>query len=347
MQWLAAICVRRPVFATVIVLVLSFLAWRRWGVDPRRRPIAVQYEPPAGITPAEAGTLIDNQADMRDITATLVDLAVRGTLRIEAAEKPKILGLFGGGTEYSLHRLKEPGDLLSHENRVFTGLFVRHPDVVELSDLKDEFYTELPPIRDAIFDQLTARGYYRNRPDKVKQNWMVLGVLLGIAVGLGGAFVSSAFLLTPAPFIIAGVVSALILLLFAQVMPARTESGTRALEQLLGFAEFLRRVEAEHFKRIILGHPELFDKYLPFAMAFGVEKQFARAFEGIYTQSPSWYVGPGISSFNVSSFTSNMSHLSAVAATTLSSSPRSSSGSGFGGGGSSGGGGGGGGGGAF
>ena len=336
-----------PLVIPVLVLVLSLLAWRRWGVDPRRRPIAVQYEPPPGITPAEAGTLIDNQADMRDITATLVDLAVRGTLRIEAAEKPKVLGLFGGGTEYSLHRLKQPGDLLSHESRVFTGLFIRHPDVVELSDLKDEFYTQLPPIRDAIFDQLTARGFYRNRPDKVKQKWSVLGVLLGIAVGFGGAFVSSAFLLTPVPFIIAGVVSGLIVLIFAQIMPARTESGTRALEQLLGFAEFLRRVEAEHFKRIILGHPELFDKYLPFAMAFGVEQQFARAFEGIYTQSPSWYVGPGVGSFNVTSFTSNMSHLSAVAATTMSSSPRSSSGSGFGGGGSSGGGGGGGGGGAF
>jgi uncharacterized membrane protein len=154
-------------------------------------------------------------------------------------------------------------------------------------------------------------------------------------------------LLTPVPFIIAGVLSAIIVLIFAQIMPARTESGTRALEQVLGFEEFLRRAEAEHFKRIIVGHPELFDKYLPFAMAFGVEKQFARAFEGIYTESPRWYVGPSVSGFSVSHFTTNMSHLSSVAATTMSSSPRSSGGSGFGGGGSSGGGGGGGGGGAF
>ncbi len=118
---------------------------------------------------------------------------------------------------------------------------------------------------------------------------------------------------------------------------------------MLGFEEFLRRVEAEHLKRVIIGHPELFDKYLPYAMAFGVEQQFARAFEGIYTQAPQWYVGPSMMNFSVSHFSSSMSHLSTVAGMTLSSSPRSSSGSGFGGGGGgfSGGGGGGGGGGAF
>ena len=130
-------------------------------------------------------------------------------------------------------------------------------------------------------------------------------------------------------------------------MPARTEAGTRALEQVLGFEEFLRRVEAEHLKRVIVGHPELFDKYLPYAMAFGVERQFARAFEGIYTQAPQWYVGPSMTNFNVGHFSSSMAHMASVASTTMSSSPRSSSGSGFGGGGSSGGGGGGGGGGAF
>src|SRR5437879_12229318 len=130
-------------------------------------------------------------------------------------------------------------------------------------------------------------------------------------------------------------------------MPARTAPGTRALDQVLGFEEFLRRVEAEHLKRIILGHPELFDTYLPDAMAFGVENQFARAFEGIYTQPPQWYVGPSVMNFNVSHFSTSMTNLSTVAATTMASSPRSSGGSGFGGGGSSGGGGGGGGGGAF
>jgi len=336
-----------PLFLPVPVLLLGLVAWRRSGVDPRGRPIAVQYEPPRAMTAAEAGTLLDNSADMRDITATLVDLAVKGYLRIEEQQVAKLFGFLGGGTTYNFHRLKTGEELAPHEEAVFSGIFSERGDDVSLDELKDQFYKQLPSIRDAIFDGLTATGYYKSRPDKVRQKWMGLGVAVGLVVGVGGAYLSKALLFTPLPFIAAGVVSALILIFFAQIMPARTEPGARALEQVLGFEEFLRRVESENLKRVIIGHPELFDKFLPFAMAFGVEKQFARAFEGIYTEPPRWYVGPSVMNFNVTHFSTSMSHLTTVAATTMSSSPRSSGGSGFGGGGGSGGGGGGGGGGAF
>jgi hypothetical protein len=336
-----------PLLIPIPVLFLAFAAWRRSGADPRGRPIAVQYEPPAEMTAAEAGTLLDNSADMRDITATLVDLAVRGYLRIEEQQNPKLLGLFGGGTEYTFHRLKPIQGLAPHELAVFDGIFSGRGDLVALDDLKDEFYRQLSPIRDAVFERLTGKGFYRNRPDKVRQKWTAMAVGVGLVIGIGGTYLSKAFLLTPVPFVIAGILSALIMIIFARIMPARTQTGARALEQVLGFEEFLRRVEAEHLKRIIVGHPDMFDKYLPFAMAFGVEKQFARAFEGIYTEPPRWYVGPSVGNFSVTHFSNSMSHLSTVAATTMASSPRSSGGSGFGGGGSSGGGGGGGGGGAF
>src|SRR6266487_373973 len=327
-----------PLLIPIPVFLLAFASWYRSGRDPRRRPIAVQNEPPKTMTPAEAGTLIDNSADMRDITATLVDLAVRGYLRIEEQQNPKLFGLFGGGTSYTLHRLKTGEGLEPHEVAVFDGIFASRGDSVELDELKAEFYRKLPAIQNAIYDRLTEGGFYRDRPDKVQQKWYALALGLTILIAVGGAFFAKLVLLTAIPFIVAGVLVLFILVGFAQIMPARTEEGTRALRDVLGFEEFLRRVEAEHLKRIIIGHPELFDKYLPFAMAFGVEKQFARAFEGIYTQPPQWYVGPSVLNFNVSHFSSSVSNLSSVAGTTMSSTPRSSSGSGFGGGGGGGGG---------
>jgi uncharacterized membrane protein len=130
-------------------------------------------------------------------------------------------------------------------------------------------------------------------------------------------------------------------------MPARSVAGARTLEAVLGFEEFVRRVDSDQYRRVIAGHPEMFDKYLPFAMAFGVEKKWARAFEDIYTQSPDWYMGPSVTHFSVGRLSNSLAGFSTRAGSTLSSSPRSSSGSGFGGGGSSGGGGGGGGGGGF
>jgi uncharacterized membrane protein YgcG len=332
------------------VLLLAFLAWYRRGRDPRRRPIAVQYEPPKGLTPGEAGTLLDNSADMRDITATLVDLAVRGHLRIEERDDRKLFGLIGS-RDYVLHRLEPAGEvgatpLAAHEQRVLDGVFSGHGSEVKLSELENEFYTEIPRIRTSLFQELLARKCYHARPDRVRTRWMSSGILGGILVGGVGAGMAAKFLLTPVPFLVAGVLVALILVGFGAVMPARTEIGVRTLEQVLGFEEFLRRVESENYKRLIVGRPELFDRYLPYAMAFGVEKKWARAFEGIYTTPPSWYVGTPGTSFSVSGFSHSLSTMTARASSTLSSSPRSSSGSGFSGG-SSGGGGGGGGGGGF
>jgi len=338
-----------PLAIPIPVFFAIFAVWRRRGKDPAQRPIAVQYEPPAGLTPAEAGTLIDNSADMRDITATLVDLAVRGHLKIEERDDRKLLGLIGG-REFVLHKQEPPAGasaLVPHERRLRDGIFSGRGDTVELSQLEDEFYTELPGIRDSVFQRLLEHRFYRARPDRVRAGWMVGGVALGLAIGFGGSALSAALLMTPVPFIVAGALVAVIMLGFGAVMPARTEAGARALEQVLGFEEFLRRVESEQYKRVAIGHPEWFDRYLPFAMAFGVEKKWARAFEGIYTQSPNWYVGPSVTHFSASRFSSNLATLSTAASSTLASSPRSSSGSGFGGGGSSGGGGGGGGGGGF
>jgi uncharacterized membrane protein len=90
----------------------------------------------------------------------------------------------------------------------------------------------------------------------------------------------------------------------------------------------------------------MFERYLPFAMAFGVEQNWARAFQGIYREPPRWYVGTNVSTFDLGGFSSRLSDLSSRAESAMTSSPRSSSGSGFSGG-SSGGGSGGGGGGAW
>src|SRR6266436_3608098 len=154
-----------PLLIPIPVFLFALASWYRSGRDPRRRPIAVQYEPPKTMTPAEAGTLIDNTADMRDITATLVDLAVRGYLRIEERQNPKLFGLFGGGTSYTLHRLKTSDGLEPHEVAVFDGIFAGRGDSVELDELKAEFYRKLPAIQNAIYDRLTEGGFYRDRPD--------------------------------------------------------------------------------------------------------------------------------------------------------------------------------------
>src|SRR5690606_7899813 len=137
---------------------------------------------------------------------------------------------------------------------------------------------------------------------------------------------------TPGPAVFGGLLSGVVVIGFGLFMPARTVAGTRALEGVLGFEEFLDRVESDRFERVVLS-PELFEKYLPHAMALGVEERWTRAFADIYREPPRWYRGAGGADvFHSGAFVRDLGDMTRQAGTAMSSSPRSSSGSGFSGG---------------
>ncbi len=336
-----------PLGLPLLVLVGMFALWRRVGRDPETLPVAVRYEPADSLTPAEAGTLLDESADMRDITATVVDLAVRGHLRIEERDEKVLLGTDEqeGVRLPSAHAGLGRRTAPEHESLVLDGLFDGGANEVRLSELDNEFYRHLGSIKDSIQNRLVDRGFYRTRPDKVKGRWIAGAAVLGAVIGFGGSVIAASLDMTPLPWVIAGIGSGLVMLAFSWIMPARTVEGARALERVRGFEEFLRRVEGERFERLVKT-PEMFERFLPFAMAFGVERRWAKAFQDIYRDPPQWYVGHSSGPFNMNGFTSRLSDMSSRASSAMSSSPRSSGGSGFSGG-SSGGGSGGGGGGGF
>jgi uncharacterized membrane protein len=322
--------------------------WRKRGRDPELAPIATQYEPPPQMTPAELGTLIDGKPDMRDITASNVDLAVRGYLHIAETENERFFGLFSNKDYiFTLKRERDAwNELKQHERDLLEALFTGSGTAVSLSDLKNKFYKHLPGLRDELYGRLVKDGFYTGRPDRVRLLYIISGIIVGIAIGFSSSWIMLGLGMQPFAGIAAGILSAIIVLLFGWFMPSRTPRGTRELEKVLGFREFLSRVEGDRLERMVKT-PEMFERFLPYAMALGVEDNWARAFEGIYTQPPSWYSGSGgVGTFRPSTFTHNLGVMSTAAATTMSSAPRSSGGSGFGGG-SSGGGFGGGGGGGF
>jgi len=221
-----------------------------------------------------------------------------------------------------------------------------------LSSLKNRFYTAVPVIRQDIMAALKNKGIYLLDPESANGYSIVAAVaiiaLFGLFQYLGwGNFFNSVPLL-----VVCGIISAVIWWLFARVMTAKTVKGARVQVAVLGFQEFMNRVDAERLKRM---PPTTFEKYLAYAMALGVEHHWAQAFAGIVKDPPQWYVGPGgtyASGFNPIFFSSSMHSMATDMHQVFVSAPRASSGgSGFGGGGGgggfSGGGFGGGGGGAF
>ena len=329
-----------PLGIPLLIFGVMYRLWSTRGKDPRLRPIAVRYEPPDHLTPAEIGTLVDESPDTRDITATVVDLAVRGYLRITERKAEHLLGLWSS-MDYLFRRARprqEWGTLPAFERLLLEALFKdSEADEVLLSSLENRFYKSLSGIRDAIFDSLHRRKYYSQRPDRVKQGYLVGGIALGILLTIALAVLADRWGLAPLTALAAGLLSGVIVVGFGRIMPARTQQGTRALEGVLGFEEFLTRVEADRFDRVIKT-PELFEKFLPYAMALGVEKNWARAFESIVMTAPAWYQGSELAQFNTRGFTSRMGDMASRTGSTMTSAPRSSGGSGFSSGGSSGGG---------
>jgi uncharacterized membrane protein len=341
-----------PLGIPLAAFVAMFYLWWTRGRDPRLRPITAQYEPPNQLTPGEVGTLVDNSADMRDITASIVDLAVRGYITIEEHQKDRMLGLMHD-KDYNFIVQKDRSEwskLKPHEQTLLEGLFTVGTvgESVSMSSLENHFYTNLPGIKSNIFSSLVADGYYTTRPDSVRSAYIGAGVIIGFLIVFGGVKIASTQGMAPLAFIISGILTGAIVCAFGWFMPAHTEQGTRALEGVLGFEDFLVHVESDRFNRMIKT-PEMFEKFLPFAMALGVEKNWSRAFQGILTQPPQWYRGSSYGpNFYPMMFTNDLSSMSSRAGTVMASAPRSSGGSGFsGGGGSSGGGFGGGGGGGF
>ena len=341
------------VFLPFFTLAVMFGLWHFAGRDPDPGvSVAPQYEPPKGMSPAETGTLMDDTIHPRDITSTIVDLAVRGYIRIE--EKVDTFLVFHH-KDYLFTLLKPAeqwgGDLTPHERVMLENIFLSGTGT-RLSDLKNRFYTVIPVVRQDIMSALKKKGIYTLDPESANGYSIVAAVVIALIV-VGVQVLGWMNLFYSVPLLVgSALVSALIWWLFARQMTAKTVSGARTHVAVLGFQEFMNRVDADRIKRM---PPDTFEKFLPYAMALGVEHHWAQAFDGIIKDPPSWYVSPnGYTGFSPLFFSSSMHSMASDMHQVFTSAPRASSGGsgfssggGFSGGGFSGGGFGGGGGSAF
>jgi len=331
-----------------ITFGIMFWLWKTRGRDPAisRTAIMPIYRPPNGLTPTEIGTIIDESVDIRDISSAIIDLAVRGYIKIkEIKEKSWIFE----SSDYEFEMVKDiqsDPKLKEHEKKIGDAIFGSN-NTQKLSNLKDKFYKDIPDIKTTVYDNLVHDGYFPTNPEKVRNVYYSIG----IAITMLSFFLMGALVMTFGISAGLGIIgSGIIIIIFAGRMPAKTKKGVETFYLIKGLEEYINTAEKDRIK--FQEKENIFELLLPYAMCLNLADKWTKAFEGIYKTPPSWYSSNDpnwVNSFTTIALLNRLNTVNNSMQSTFTSSPRSASGggSGFGGGGFSGGGFGGGGGGAW
>lgn len=281
---------------TAIALVILVYMVRWWRAKRRRanQTVIPEYEPPVGLTPAEIGYLQDDISTVREITATLIDLAVHGYIRIEQTEGKKLLKK----AQYTLHKLKDVP--ANHQaSALVSAIFSDGASAVAVSKLnKSAMASAVLNFHTSLKASLKNKGYYatfKSEPNLIEK------------------------------LLDAGKIN---------------EAGAKIWAQVAGFKLYIETVEKDRLKFTDAPEktPALFNKYLPYAVALGVEKEWAKQFEGIDVgTATTWYTGTHPGLFTAGALASDLGSSFAPVVSSNSSVSSSggggSSGGGFGGGG--------------
>jgi hypothetical protein len=264
-------------------MVLIIVLWYVRGRDPHAGPVASYLErPPDDLPPGAVGTLLDEHADDHDVTATLIGLARDGA--VEIVELPA-----NGGRDFELV-LVHPERIASRLERdllaVLFGPSVEPGTRVRLSQVRGAFTGHREQIRRDLYREMVDRGYFTRSPEATRRRWRRIswaGVIVSAVGSVLLMMVTDAWALEPA---IASVIIWLVMLRMSRQMPQKTRHGAESAAKWRAFRTWLRDIRKHES---LEANPGLFDRYLAYAVAFNLEKQWVREFERAGAPVPRWY----------------------------------------------------------
>jgi hypothetical protein len=273
-------------FGALVLLVLGgfLLLWLARGRDAKalatdigqvdlllRDGDRVSFASPDGVLPGQLGTVIDERVDPVDLTATVVDLAVRNYLAISELS----------ADDWILLRRNAPGDALSTYERAVIDTLLPNRDQVRLSELST---VDTSAIRAALYTNVVACQWFTHRPDRERTRWAITGAVL-TAAGIAATVVLA---LTAGHALIglAVVIGGLALTLGARWMPARTRRGSALVQQVRGLRSYLRAADVSEVpppdRALVLS------RALPYAVVLGDTGHWLAM---IGESTPYWYEG--------------------------------------------------------
>lgn len=270
------------------------LLWHTRGRDvPVALPIDLLKTPPDDLPPAAVGTLVDEQAHDHDVIAAIISLANRGVIRIEEGKQDGVLGSLGlGGRDFTFHRLQSDVPLAPFEDELLSAIFGgKSKTEVKLSNIKQRFAERQDKVKQALYDEMVKRGYFERNPQTTRRTYKGIGLVLFVGSIFGGFFVFG-IVGSFAPLVIVPIIATAILGLALMVvsgaMPRKTQAGAEAAQKWLAFRRYLDDIDRYDN---VAEAKAIFDQYLPYAIAFGLERSWVNKFASVDTPAPQWY-GP-------------------------------------------------------
>lgn len=266
------------------------MLWYTRGRDPHVGKMAEYIEqPPDDLPPGAAGTLVDEHADHNDVVATLLGLGRHGAVTIDEIGGEQQERRRSVAHDYQV-TVVDPSRVESNVERLLLRvLFGGDPapgTSTLLSDVKGRFDAAETDIRDALYEEMVSRGYFRVSPAKTRQTWRRnswIGLIASIVVGLFLAIRVDAWAL----FAMFGAIVLFVALIrMSRIMPQKTRDGAEQAQKWRAFRAYLRSIERHTDLREAT---DLFDRYFAYAVAFGIEKQWVRSFARVGARTPSWF----------------------------------------------------------
>ncbi|OGK12849.1 hypothetical protein A2859_03465, partial [Candidatus Roizmanbacteria bacterium RIFCSPHIGHO2_01_FULL_37_16b] len=276
------------IFWYIVYPIYIPVKWLREGRDPSTRSarsgqvpgeVSAWFDPPKTktgrpLTPQETGALVDERVDIDDLSAMIVSLAQKGFMKIEEREK----------NNFYLVKKKDSSDsrLLTFEKKFLDEIF-QGGETISLKNKKPSLNTVVEESKKSIYEKLVQEGFFPENPNKIRTFYTVIGSLALTTINFALAF--SAFL-------------------FGRNMPKKTLLGVEASSIAKSLRKFL--VSQERQLEFQAKNQMFFEKLLPYAIAFGVEKIWADRFKDIEMRPPDWYEGYSTGRFNSIALTNSL-----------------------------------------
>jgi hypothetical protein len=265
-------------------LIAILMLWYFRGRDPQTGLVAdIISEPPDDLPPGAAGTLIDEHADHHDVVATLIGLGRSGAVTI--VQETTESGRKGDWVITVFHPEKVTSRL---EKDLLNLLFDGRPEPlreVRLRDVRPKFVQAEEQIRDDLYAELVGHGYFDVSPVETRRRWRIgswIGLVLSIVVGILGMIVLDPLAILP---MVAAVIMWAVMIRMSRHMPRKTAKGAEAAAKWRAFRRYLQDIEKH---RDLGASREIFDKYLAYAIAFEIDKDWIRKFSEAGARQPSW-----------------------------------------------------------